>query len=301
MPINAMTQYFRMSVLSSLVLITGLYQPKTSLAFNPPKTGSRILISAKDLKKEISSHQFQIIDARSSAEYHKEHLPLAVHVDIRKWKKKSLEPNGLADTSFWASAIGSLGIGPETEVIVYSAVAPNAARASWLLGYQGVKNVTILDGGWRQWKEVSGETTDQIPTVKQQDFKPSPQTDWLISTKEVQQNFKTLQIADARSVVEYVGKGRHKGHIPGAIRLEWSDLLNENGTYKSKKDLQALIKSKGFKPDQQVITHCQTGGRSSVNIIAFKLAGYPTIKNYYCGWSEWSADDSLPIEKPEAN
>lgn len=303
--------------LLSLLLVTGCKQseptneapvssapPKMEEEKKPESSGEekQWLIQASDLKDKASD--YLIIDVRSGEDYEKAHLPGAVHVDLDALKKKSLEDNGngLNDTEFWSKALGEIGISPETKVVIYSDAAPNAARGSFLLGYQGVENIFILDGGWKKWLEISGETTEEVPKVEPKEFKPSARTDWVISTDEVQDKLEAVTVADSRSVAEYTGtggKGKRKGHIPGAIRMEWSDLLNEDGTYKSKEELQKLLDEKGFKPEQSVITHCQTGGRASVNFIAFRLAGYPDIKNYYCGWSEWSADEAHPVEKPE--
>ena len=45
-----------------------------------------------------------------------------------------------------------------------------------------------------------------------------------------------------------------------------------------------------------MITHCQSGGRSSLEIFGLMLAGIEETKNYYAGWMEWSANEEAPVE-----
>jgi thiosulfate/3-mercaptopyruvate sulfurtransferase len=43
-----------------------------------------------------------------------------------------------------------------------------------------------------------------------------------------------------------------------------------------------------------VITHCQGGGRASVDAFALERLGFPT-RNYYVGWSDWGNAEDTPV------
>ena len=59
------------------------------------------------------------------------------------------KPGALADRAAWEAWIAPLGIGPETEVLVYDANRQlDAARLWWLLGYLGVERVGLIDGNF---------------------------------------------------------------------------------------------------------------------------------------------------------
>ena len=65
-------------------------------------------------------------------------------------------------------------------------------------------------------------------------------------------------------------------------------------------DVRAITARQGtaklLEPGEPVITHCQGGGRASLEIFGLMLAGIEDAQNYYGGWMEWSANDEAPVE-----
>jgi thiosulfate/3-mercaptopyruvate sulfurtransferase len=84
------------------------------------------------------------------------------------------------------------------------------------------------------------------------------------------------------------------GHIPSAMHLEWSELVDERGRFLAPPVVRAKLERAGIKPDEPIITHCQTGGRASVNAFVLDRLGVPS-RNYYLGWSEWGNTASTPV------
>ena len=62
-------------------------------------------------------------------------------------------------------------------------------------------------------------------------------------------------------------------------------------------ELQKLYTEAGVTPDKEVITYCQSGGRSAQAYFTLRLLGYTNVRNYDGSWQEWSNDESLPLEK----
>ncbi|WP_236739200.1 sulfurtransferase [[Phormidium ambiguum] IAM M-71] len=88
------------------------------------------------------------------------------------------------------------------------------------------------------------------------------------------------------------------GHIPGAVHIEHTLTLNDDGTFKSLEELQALYTSKGITPDKEVFPYCAIGGRSAYTWFVLKhLLSYPNVRNYDGSWNEWSRLPDVPIEK----
>jgi thiosulfate/3-mercaptopyruvate sulfurtransferase len=107
-----------------------------------------------------------------------------------------------------------------------------------------------------------------------------------------------VRIVDARSADEHTGKdGRAKrgGHIPSACHLEWSTLVDDDGRFLVEAAVWTQLDSLGIKAGDSIITHCQSGGRSSVSAFALERLGLPT-RNYYLGWSDWGNAEATPIE-----
>jgi thiosulfate/3-mercaptopyruvate sulfurtransferase len=109
------------------------------------------------------------------------------------------------------------------------------------------------------------------------------------------------RIIDARSEAEFTGQEKRSangGHIPSACHLEWSELVDRDGRFLGGDVLRSRLREKGILEGQSVITHCQSGGRASVNAFALERLGIRT-RNYYLGWSDWGNAEDAPAEKAE--
>lgn len=103
---------------------------------------------------------------------------------------------------------------------------------------------------------------------------------------------------DVRTLAEYSGdvfmekppEGEERaGHIPGAVHLEHTLALNEDGTFKSAEELHNLYAQRGITKDKKIIPYCAVGGRSGFIWFVLKyLLGYPNVRNYDGSWNEWS-------------
>jgi thiosulfate/3-mercaptopyruvate sulfurtransferase len=74
-------------------------------------------------------------------------------------------------------------------------------------------------------------------------------------------------------------------------------MLDANGRLKSNEEIRKLFAERGVKPDDRLVTHCQSGGRSSLELFALRMAGFENVSNFYGGWSHWSQDPEAPVEK----
>ena len=116
------------------------------------------------------------------------------------------------------------------------------------------------------------------------------------------------QLIDIRSADEYQGKvfapagvpelSIRAGHIPGAVNVPWGKAVNEDGTFKSKADLQKLYADVGVDGSKPIITYCRIGERSSHTWFALsKILGYQ-VKNYDGSWTEYGNSVGVPINNP---
>jgi thiosulfate/3-mercaptopyruvate sulfurtransferase len=260
-----------------------------------------MLVSVELLQEQLDNSSVRILDVRSQAEYDAGHILFAVLIDANAWTSLTLKDGGagLHDQTAWSTAVGEIGVDGATQVVVYSSSPTSAARIWWILKYVGVEKVGILDGGWNAWKASDAETSMETPDLEPLEFEARFQDDRLSLIGDLEESHSSddIVVVDARSADEYLGEGISRGRIPGAVLLEWKDLLTEAGRYKPKDELIKLFELHRITPEKTVITHCQTGGRASVNVFALELAGYGKVKNYYCGWGEWSQDEAAPREQ----
>ncbi|WP_197443224.1 sulfurtransferase [Lignipirellula cremea] len=275
------------------------WQATPAIAAAPLAEGA-ILIQADQLKAKLVEAKVRLVDVRATDEYQKAHLPGATGVDLAAWKTKALAKDGLHDVEFWSQAVRSLGINADSTVVVYGGGITDAARVWWLLKYVGVNQVLLLDGGLPAWTRAGFPLSAQKTEPAASTFTAKFQADRLAEMSDLlkARDSGDWQIMDARSPGEFTGAklaGSRAGRMPGALHLEWSDLLAEDGRFLDREALRLLLAEQGFQPDATIVTHCYSGGRASVNALALELAGYPQVKNYYCGWSEYSAAPEAPV------
>lgn len=260
-----------------------------------------MLIEPADLARLETAKDVVVLDARERKAFDENHIPGARWIDAATWAKAFGDGT---DAKAWSARIGELGIGPKSRVVVYDDVsAKDAARMWWILRYWGVKDVRLLNGGWKGWNAA------KLP-VEEGETKPPPAVEFtavpagrqLVLKSQLLDALKgqTPQIVDARSEKEHCGldplKNKRAGAIPGAKNLDWVDLLDkETHRFKSPGQLRQLFHAAGIDLSKPAIAHCQSGGRSSVMVFALELMGANHVGNYYAGWAEWGNAEDTPI------
>jgi len=115
------------------------------------KSEVSIRIDPDQLQRKLNEKNLRVLDVRSRDQYAQGHIPGALRVDVGDWKKLATAASGLRDAKGWTDRVRPLGLTKEPHVVVYGSNLSSTARIWWLLKYVGVKNVSILDGGWEWW------------------------------------------------------------------------------------------------------------------------------------------------------
>ena len=209
--------------------------------------------------------------------------------------------------------LGRTGIDNKTMIVLYG---DNnnwfAAWAFWQLKIYGHDDVRIMDGGRKKWLMEGRELSSNVPTFPARTYKTkAPDLSIRAFLPEVQEALKKTSAAlvDVRSPQEFTGEilappglpetCQRGGHIPGARSIPWAKACNDDGTFKSHEELNALYASQGITRNRPVITYCRIGERSSHTWFALKyLLGMENVKNYDGSWTEWGNLVGAPVEKP---
>jgi thiosulfate/3-mercaptopyruvate sulfurtransferase len=283
------------------MLLTLLFSMAADKADSYPRAD--LLIEPAELAKPEVAKKFRILDARSKKDYEAGHIPGAVWVSHSAWSSAFAAGQ---DPKVWSHRLSKLGISDDTPVVIYGGPVNNAARIWWILRYWGVKDARLLNGGWKAWKAGGHPVSKETPVVKAGRFSASaPQTRRLETKEQLLKQLKQdpPQLVDARSEAEHCGTVRtakRNGSIPGAINLEWTELLDKKtGRFKSAAELRALFKDAGIKLDRPTVTYCQSGGRAAAMAFALELMGAQDVRNYYRSWAEWGNAADTPVQRPK--
>jgi len=170
-----------------------------------------------------------------------------------------------------------------------------------------------MNGGRKKWELEKRELTTEPPKITRSNY-PIPPTDETIRAylREVMDTHTggKVNLVDVRSPDEFTGKVlappglnetcQRGGHIPGAKSIPWAKAVNEDGTFKTREELENLYRDAGVDFARPTIAYCRIGERSSHTWFVLKyLLGQDNVKNYDGSWTEWGNLVGAPIETGE--
>ena len=201
-----------------------------------------------------------------------------------------------------AARLGEVGIGPQTQVVVYDDAQGMIAGRLWvLLRWLGHDRVAVLDGGLQAWLAAGGAMTALPPSVAAVAFEANEGVG-PVTANDVLERLGTpgMRLVDARSPDRFRGENETidpvGGHIPGAVNRFFRDNLQADGRCKPAAELRAewLAVLAGALPEQ-VVHQCGSGVSACHNMLALEIAGLPGSRLYAGSWSDWCADPERPV------
>jgi thiosulfate/3-mercaptopyruvate sulfurtransferase len=259
------------------------------------------IISAKDLVKIIKSKDVVVVCASSKKGY-KVHIPGSVNIPQVSLANTEPFHNVLKPANEMAVILGSKGVSADKTIVVYDGGSGKyAGRMYWILKYLGVPKVKILDGNLKAWKAARKPITGAPTRVKATIFTPNVDAAQLATIAEVKSAVgnPSVVLVDVRPPADFNGTATtklRKGHIPGAINIEFTQVMNSKGLLKPNEQLKSLFKTKGVTPDKKVILYCETSVRAGIVYLALKGLNYPNIKVYDGAYIEWQATATNKVE-----
>ena len=216
----------------------------------------------------------------------------------------------------WEKLLSESGVSNDTKVVFYG---DNnnwfAAFAYWVAKIYGHDDAALMNGGRKKWELEGRELVGDVPQPAKAQYKAA-EPNWELRAYQphVREAVDggSRNLVDVRSPAEFSGEviappgmsetAQRAGHIPGAVSVPWAQAANEDGTFKSRDQLEALYGPKGISKEKEVITYCRIGERSSHTWFVLKeLLGYPLVRNYDGSWTEWGSIIGAPIENASAS
>ncbi len=261
------------------------------------------LITPEQLTRRLDDPKTLIIQVTTAAAYTAGHLPGAVLVTPGDLVSGVPPATGsLPDRDRLTNLVRRIGLTPESEVVAYDDEGGGwAGRLLWTLDVIGHRRWSYLDGGLHAWvgegRALSTDAVQRTPSAMDIAFDAAP----IAEAEEILARLQdeTLTIWDCRSRAEFVGAksgSRRAGHIPGAIHLDWLDLMDPSRNLRLRTDLADVLGRAGIRKDADIVTHCQTHHRSGLSYLVGRLLGMPRIRAYPGSWADWGNRTDTPIE-----
>ena len=274
------------------------------------------LTGIKKLSEILDDGNLKIIDTREPEDYIIDHIPGAINIyDIFTYLSTKENGGYEAMRRHFAELFGNAGICGNERIVVYEDAMDNgygrSCRGYFILKHLGHKNVTILHGGYQAWLNENLPVTKELPIIEKKTFPVNIENSIILSQEEIFDSLKDPDIVllDCRDHAEWVGISSspygpdyapRKGRIPGAVWIEWYNMMHHINLipwFKEAEELRKIFANAGITQESKVHIYCFKGARTSNMYIAMKMAGIKYVRNYLGSWNEWSRDFSLPVEQ----
>ena len=258
-------------------------------------------LEAPDIRIIDSSWYFPQEKRNAEQEFLECHIPRASFFDIDKIKDNDSDlPHMLPPSEMFISTVRKFGIGDGHKVVIYDGLGMrSAARLWWMFKVFGYSDVVVLDGGFPKWVKENRSTTADITekeirhlTIYEDKSIVADRDDVLRATK-----LNHCSIIDARSEGRFMGtapeprSGLRSGSIENSINVPYETLLNEDFTFKSKREIIDIFSKKGVVFNNYIITTCGSGVTAAVLYLALDEIGCSKISLYDGSWAEWGKID----------
>lgn len=291
-----------------------------------PLTASKLLASPARVVPVDATWYMPNSPVAARAQFNREdRIPKSVFFDLDAvCCPVSKYPHMLPPHRLFDSSVGTLGINKSDSVLVYDRQGVfSGPRAAWTFSLFGHENVFLLDhyAQFRNEFEVEKGLSAYLSTPTEYNGIDNEQFlknylaeviefDELVDLVENEGLKSDYVLFDARSNDRFSGKspeprpGLSSGHVPGALSLPFTEVLDANGHYKPKEELLALFKEK-FGLDfnapfdkKGVIVMCGTGVTAVILRLALeRVAEDIPIRVYDGSWTEWAQRAPHLIQK----
>jgi thiosulfate/3-mercaptopyruvate sulfurtransferase len=287
-----------MPPLSPFTCRRGVVAAALALMCGAPSAAQPLLVGVTELSAMLKDANVVVLHvAERASVFEQGHIPGARFVRYGDFAVEGADSVGseLPSADVIKQVFEAAGVSDTSRVILYGQSPVAAARAFFTLDAFGLRQVGLLDGGLRAWRDAQLPVeTGPAAHIAAGSFTPRLDRQRLADAAFVQKHMAAQSIAlvDVRPDDEYFGSntmgGAHApGHIAGAKQLTWNSLVGGDGKFLPRQQLQQKLESAGVSAGKPVVAYCMVGMRASVVYFVSRLLGHD-VKLYDGSIVDWS-------------
>ena len=258
-----------------------------------------VVLDCTVLVESDGSGGFRSVSGRSS--YEAGHIPSAGFADLfgELADSESSLQFAVPSPEQFAAAMGALGVGDDSRVVLYDASGSAwAARVWWMLRWVGFDRAALLDGGLDAWTAEGQPLSTEVPDRFAKALTPAPRPELIADRDDVIAAIEddAVTIVDVLPAAHYSGEMgfyARPGHIRSAINIPMQSFTDESGRYLPLEELAAMHEG-----DRNLrhITYCGGGIAASSSAFIMTRLGFTDVAVYTASLQEWAADSANPMD-----
>jgi thiosulfate/3-mercaptopyruvate sulfurtransferase len=267
-----------------------------------PLVNSKYLSENIDRVKIIDcSWHMPNVNRDSKKEYDLNHIANSIFFDLDENSRRDTDlPHMLVNKKEWEKIVSSLGIKNSDEIVIYdNSDVISSCRCWYNFIYYGhdINLVNVLNGGLSKWNFDGYVTDNKKIEITQTNYISKENEEFVKNKKQIDDNIvkEEFLVVDARSKERFEGKvkeprpGLKSGSIPKSKCIPFTEVVNENKTFKTKDELKYIFKSNlDISRDKDVVFSCGSGVTACVLAFAYYLISDNYLPKIYDGsWAEY--------------
>ena len=270
---------------------------------------SSMLVSTAWLADHLPERSLTILAVGTEADFSAGHIPGALALDYRaiQLPTSAEQPLNLQlpPVAELEKVFSALGVSNDSRIVLYMSKdqITQTARVWLTLDAMGLgAQTSILNGGLPAWQREGRAVTTETRHPAPAKLKACAADDVIVDADYIKAHLSGagVRVVDARLPQYYSGEtpGRNQrpGHIPGAVSIPFSTLVDDQGKLKPVADLQQDFASAGVKNGDRVVSYCHIGQQASLVYFVARYLGYDA-RLYDGSFEDWSRHSDLPVEK----
>jgi thiosulfate/3-mercaptopyruvate sulfurtransferase len=238
------------------------------------------LITCDWLNENLNQKDLSIIDCTwhlpgtnrdGKSEFLNERIPGSFFFDLDEFSDQSSKyPHTIADKEWFSKKVSELGVQNSDHIICYDTLGIfTSPRVSWMFSQYGHEKVSILDGGFKNWKIKKFKIEQGKPQNKEQSnyiAKKNPKN--IKFFEDIKNNIvsSTFKLIDARPSGRFNATDPEprpelqSGNIPNSQNLPFSKLLDPaTGCMKNKDELKKIFDELSISSEDKITFSCGSG------------------------------------------